>query len=173
VPTDPDQRASESLYLAETARQSHKLSRKMVFVGLEPASAAVASRLRIEPCDPVFARRKLMFCEGVPVRIATSYFLPQLVQYTKLTEPDFISGGLQVVLEDLGYRFGRAEETFWARMPLSQELAMLELEADTPVVVILRSSYDALDRPVHTLESLCAANRTVFTTNQFDHDTTF
>jgi hypothetical protein len=173
VPTDPGFRASDSLYLAETDKQGPELGRSMRFVGLEPASAPVARRLRIEPYDPVFARRKLMFADDVPVRIATSYFLPGLAEHTKLEEPDFIAGGLQVVLEGLGLDFGRAAETFFARLPTTHEVALLELDTDIPVVVILRSSYDSSDRPVHTLETVCAANRNLFTTNQLEHDRAF
>ncbi|MGH8902040.1 MAG: UTRA domain-containing protein [Egibacteraceae bacterium] len=47
-------------------------------------------------------------------------------------------------------------------MPTADEARPLDLEADVPVVHILRSSYDTGDDPVHTLESICAANRHVF-----------
>jgi GntR family transcriptional regulator len=48
----------------------------MLYVGLEPASEHVAACLRVEPGTEVIARRKMMFANSVPVRIATSVFRP-------------------------------------------------------------------------------------------------
>ena len=57
----------------------------------------------------VVARRKLMFANGVPVRIATSFFRADLFADTRMSEPEFVRPSLQAAIEDLGYAFGRAE----------------------------------------------------------------
>lgn len=166
LPTQPDVRASASLYLAEADGQGFAASRRMLDVGTEPCPAGVAAGHGATAGDPVFVRRKLMLADGVPVRIATSYFPLALAEGSPLEAPDFVPGGLQEALEGMGCRFGRADETLTARMPSSYESEMLELVSGVPVVAVLRSSYDANERPVHTLETICAADRHIFRIQQ-------
>lgn len=166
LPTQPAVRASASLYLAEAEGQGVTPSRRMLYVGTEPSPATVAAGLGVTDGERVFARRKLMFADDVPVRIATSYFLLELADDSPLTAPDFVPGGLQQALEAMGYRFGRADETLTARMPTRREAETLELSAGTPVVQVLRGSYDTDDTPVHVLETICAADRHVFRIQQ-------
>lgn len=171
IPTDPAVRASRSLFLSETVDQGVVATRKMLDVGQEPAHAYIAARLGIAEGEPVLVRRRLMSANDVPLRISVSYFPISLAE--GLTDPDFVEGGLQVLFEGRGLRFGRALETLAARMPTPDEARTLQLEAGVPVVHILRSSYDTDDNPVHTLESICAANRHVFPIRQPEGDTVF
>lgn len=166
LPTQPEVRASASLYLAEAERQGVTPGRRMLDVGTEPCPAGVAAGHGAAAGDPVFVRRKLMLADGVPVRIATSYFPLALAEGSPLEAPDFVPGGLQEALEGMGCRFGRADETLTARLPTWYEAEMLELAPEVPIVQVLRSSYDASERPVHTLETICAADRHIFRIQQ-------
>lgn len=166
LPTSPDVRASASLYLSEAERQGVTPGRRMLNVGREPCPEHLAGLLSVEPGHPVFARRKLMLADDVPVRIAASYFRVDLVEGTPLTAADFVPGGLQGALEALGCRFGSAAETLVAHMPTPYEVETLALERDTPVVRVTRGSYDIHGQPVHTLETVCAADRHVFRVQQ-------
>ena len=166
LPTNPNVRASASLYLTEAERQGVSPSRRMLDVGTEPCPAHLATELGVGAGDRVFARRKVMLADGVPVRIATSYFPADLAEGSPLTAPDFVPGGLQEALEKMGYRFGGADERLTARMPTPYESELLDLDAQTPVVQVVRSSYDGDINPVHTLETICAASRHVFRVQQ-------
>lgn len=166
LPTQPAVRASASLYLAEADGQGFAASRRMLDVGTEPCPADVVDRMGATPEEAVFVRRKLMLADDVPVRIATSYFPRALAEGSPLEAPDFVPGGLQAALEGMGYRFGRADETLTARMPGAYEAQTLELGPEVPVVRVVRSSYDTHDRPVHTLVTVCAADRHVFRIQQ-------
>lgn len=171
LPTEPAVRGSASLFLAEAERQGVTADRKMLYIGLEPASEHVADRLRVTPNDDVVARRKLMLANDTPVRIATSFFRADLFAGTRLTAPGFVRPSLQAAIEDLGYRFGRAEEYLISRPPTALEHETLQLDSEEWVVQILRSSYSADDTPVHALETICAATRHVFPIRQItDHD---
>ena len=108
------------------------------------------------------ARRKLMTANGVPVRIATSFFRADLFGDTRMAEPEFVRPSLQAALADLGYAFGRAEENLTAREPTAFERETLDLDPGEWVVQIVRASYSAEDTPVHTLETICSATRHVF-----------
>lgn len=166
LPTDPAIRGSVSLYLVEAERQGIKADRKMLYIGLEPASEHIAACLRVEPGTDIVARRKLMLANDIPVRVATSFFRADLFGNTRMAEPEFVRPTLQSALSDLGYRFGRAEENLTARPPTAFERETLELEPGEWIVQIVRASYSTEDTPVHTLETICAATRHTFPIGQ-------
>ncbi len=85
LPTPPSVRKSHSLYLVEAERQGIKADREMLYIGLEPATEHVAATLRVDPGQDVVARRKLMFANGIPVRIATSFFRADLFGDTRMS----------------------------------------------------------------------------------------
>jgi GntR family transcriptional regulator len=166
IPTPPAVRGSLSLYLVEAERQGIRGDRKMLYIGLEPASEHVAHTLRVQPAEDVVARRKMMLANDVPVRIATSYFRADLFADTRMNEPEFVRPSLQAALDELGYRFGRAEEFLISRRPTKFERETLDLDPDEWVVQILRTSYSTEDTPVHALETVCAATRHLFPVGQ-------
>lgn len=166
LPTDPAVRGSESLYLVEAKRQGLEAERRMLYIGLEPATEHVAACLHVEPGTDVVARRKLMTANGVPVRIATSFFRADLFADTRINQPEFVKPSLQAALENLGYQFGHSEETLTARQPTRFEVDTLELDPGEWVVQVLRASYSAEDTPIHTLETICAATRHTFPIGQ-------
>lgn len=166
LPTDPSTRGSVSLFLVEAERQGITPDRRMLYVGLEPASEHVAACLKVEPGDEIVARRKMMTANDIPVRIATSYFRADLFGDTRIAEPEFVKPSLQSAIEALGYSFGHAEETLTARPATRFEADTLELEPGVWVVEVLRASYSTEGTPVHVLETVCAANRHIFTIGQ-------
>jgi GntR family transcriptional regulator len=167
LPTDPATRGSASLYLTEAERQGISAGRKILYVGLEPASEHIAVGLRVEPGQDIVARRKLMSANGIPVRIATSYFRADLFGNTQIAnDQDFVRPTLQAALADLGYTFGRAEENLTARTPTPFEIETLELDPGEWIVQVVRVSYSTEDTPIHALETICAATRHIFPIGQ-------
>ncbi|WP_260615626.1 UTRA domain-containing protein [Microbispora sp. KK1-11] len=162
LPSEPAVRSSASLFLTEAERQGVRAGRRMLYVGPEPASEHVAAGLRVEPGTPVLARRKLLLAGDVPVRVATSFLRLDLFADTPLCEPGFLAPSLQARIEELGHRFGRAEEHLVARPPRGDEATMLDLDPREWVVQIVRAAYSADDLPIHVLETVCAASRHVF-----------
>lgn len=166
IPTDPKVRGSKSLFLEEAERQGVKGTREMLFIGPEQVNDHVASCLRIEPGTEALARRKMFRVDGVPVRIATSYFRADLFADTRIAEGEFVLPSLQAALESLGYRFGHAEETLRVREATRFEAETMELDPGEWVAEVLRASYSTEDTPVHVLETICSAKRHVFLINQ-------
>jgi GntR family transcriptional regulator len=162
LPTEPAVRASASLFMTEAEKQGVRPSRRMLYVGSEPAGDDVASALRVEPGTDVLARRKMLLADDVPVRIATSYFRLDLFGGTPLSAPDFVKPSLQAGIEALGHRFGHAEEHLVARPPTEFEAETLLLDPGEWVVQILRAGYSDDGTPVHILETICAASRHIF-----------
>jgi GntR family transcriptional regulator len=162
LPTEPAVRASASLFMTESEKQGLRPSRRMLYVGSEPATDHVASALRVEPGTDVLARRKMLLANDVPVRIATSYFRLDLFGGTPISAPDFVKPSLQAGLEALGHRFGHAEEHLIARPPTEFEAGTLLLDPGEWVVQILRAGYSDDGTPVHILETICAASCHIF-----------
>jgi DNA-binding GntR family transcriptional regulator len=127
----------------------------------------------VAPGADLLTRRRLMSVDEVPLRIATSYFLPGDPETADLSTDGFIEGGLQEMFERHGRVFGRAEETLVARLPTSEESELLAIQPAEPVVEILRTSFDAGGGPVHTLQTICAASRHVFVVGQPSEDRVF
>ncbi|MFC4562773.1 GntR family transcriptional regulator [Nocardiopsis mangrovi] len=167
LPTPPAVRGSASLYLTEAARQGITPERKMLFIGQEPANEHVAAALRVETGAAVIARRKQFWADGVPVRIATSYFRLDVGEDTRLDGEGFVLPTLQAAIEDLGHTFGHAVEALTARPATPREADLLEIPGEW-VVQILRVSISTDDVPVHALETICAASRHVFPIGQPD-----
>ncbi|MFC3519992.1 GntR family transcriptional regulator [Streptomonospora nanhaiensis] len=165
LPTPPSVRGSTSLYLTEAGRQGIAAERKMLFVGTEPAAEHVAAALEVPPGSPVVARRKMFWAEGVPVRIATSFFRPDVAEGTRLADEGFVLPTLQAAIEELGHTFARADETLTARPPTPYEADLLGVAGEW-VVQILRVSTSTARIPVHALETVCAASRHVFRIGQ-------
>ncbi|WP_239514056.1 GntR family transcriptional regulator [Streptosporangium sp. 'caverna'] len=162
LPTEPAVRASASLFMTEAEKQGIRPSRRMLYVGSEPATGDVASALRVVPGTDVLARRKMLLADDVPVRIATSYFRLDIFGGTPLAAPDFVKPSLQAGIEALGHRFGHAEEHLVARPPTEFEAETLLLDPGEWVVQILRAGYSDDGTPVHILETICAASRHIF-----------
>lgn len=173
VPTDPAVRAAGSLFLAESTGREGTPSRRLLFAGRSPAPAAIAGRMGVAEGEELVTRRRLMLVEGVPIRLALSYFPADAPEAGELSGGDFLEGGLQELFERHGRRFGRAEETLVARLPEPWEQDLLEIGPTDPVVEIVRTSYDHLDAPVHTLQTICAAGRHVFDIGRPEGDTIF
>jgi DNA-binding GntR family transcriptional regulator len=125
-----------------------------------------AACLRVEPGTEIVVRRKMMTANDVPVRIATSHFRADLFGDTRLAEPEFVQPSLQSALVALGYAFGHAEENLTARPPTAFEREALELEPGEWIVQVLRASHSTEDTPIHVLETICAANRHIFSIGQ-------
>lgn len=170
IPTDPAVRSSESLFLTETGNQGTP-SRRLVEVGITHPPDHIAEAMGAS--TTLIVRRRLMSVNGIPVRIANSYFPAGAPESADLLADGFIKGGLQKLFERYGRRFGRSRETLTARPPSEQECQMLELAPRDPVVQIVRTSYDPDGKPVHSLETICAASRHLFVVTQLPGDCVF
>jgi GntR family transcriptional regulator len=149
---------------AEASDQGLRVSpQQMRFIGVVPAPAAVAVKLGIEPGTPVHVRKRTTVIEGRPNQNADSYYtLDLLAAAPALAEEDTGPGGGFARLEDAGYHLSEIEEEWSARMPTSPESVSLHLPAGTPVVDLIRTTYDSTGRPVEVMLAVLAADMTVF-----------
>lgn len=104
---------AESFGMAE--RQGMTAEREMLYIGLETVNEYVAKASSLVEGVDVLSRRKKMMANGVPVRVATSYFRPDLFADTRIADPEFVRLPLQSALHDLGTVLA-GQRSFWLRV---------------------------------------------------------
>ncbi|WP_328595357.1 UTRA domain-containing protein [Actinomadura macrotermitis] len=116
-------------------------------VGPAPIPAPAAEILGVETDTEVFARRRHMFANDVPVQLASSYVPNDLAERADLTG-DTGAGGLYSRLADIGHGPERFRERVTVRPANEDEVAFLRGELDQPVYEVIRTAFDGEGRPV-------------------------
>jgi GntR family transcriptional regulator len=98
----------------------------------------VAGWLGIEEGHPVLRRRRRYLLETTPVQLATSWIPGDLARGTAMEQPDTGPGGIYARLEEAGHRIASYDEEVSARVPTPDEIQQLDIEADVPVIRVLR-----------------------------------
>ncbi|WP_405996500.1 GntR family transcriptional regulator [Streptomyces sp. NBC_00986] len=120
-----------------------------VEVGEEDAPTVIAGVLGLgDDGARVCVRRRRYVLDGKPVLLSTSYLLAELVAGTRITQPDTGPGGMYARLEELGRRPVRFREEIRSRMPSADEADRLALPSGVPVVLVVRTAFDAAGVPV-------------------------
>jgi GntR family transcriptional regulator len=123
----------------------------------------VAQQLDLDHDSPVIVRRRVFLLDDEPAALTDSYYPASLAAGTALEQPGRIKGGAHVIIEDekgpIGRRIAGSVDDITARMPTPDEVAKLRLPQGIPVFRILRTVYDAENRPVEVQETVAAADR--------------
>ena len=153
----------QAILIAEAADQGWTGGQKLRFLGEAPAPAEVAERLGVEAGTPVWVRRRTTLINGRPNQLADSYYELSVAGATpKLKQEDTGPGGGFARLEEAGYRLDHIREEFMARMPVGPEIVALGLPEGTPVIELIRTTYDAANRPVEVMVSIIAGDMATF-----------
>ncbi|MFD6886130.1 GntR family transcriptional regulator [Streptomyces sp. NPDC059957] len=107
---------------------------------------------------PACVRRRRFLPDGKPVMFATSYLDAALVAGTPVTEPDSGPGGIYARLAELGHKPARFREEVRSRMPGAEEAVSLGPAAGTPVVLVVRTAFDAGGRVAEVNEMVLDAS---------------
>jgi GntR family transcriptional regulator len=99
-------------------------------------------------------RRRVFQSEGRKIQQATSWYPAALVAKTAITEQDTGPGGSYARLDEIGHGPAHYREEIKIRLPLSAEAKTLGITMTTPVVFIMRTAFDADDRPVEVNEMM-------------------
>ncbi|MGH8908795.1 MAG: UTRA domain-containing protein [Egibacteraceae bacterium] len=95
------------------------------------------------------------------MQYADSYFHPETVSGTSITQQDSGPGGVYAALEDHGIQLTRFTEELSMRMPTPDEARGLHINAGVPVADLIRVAYSD-DQPVEVFVALMAGDRHVF-----------
>jgi GntR family transcriptional regulator len=145
-------------FTAEMRALGLKPSSRILNAETAPASAEVASRLRVEVGSPVFNLRRLRSADGLPVAVEEVWLSQE--QFPGVDQIDFASLSLyQTLRERYGIRVGRADEVLEARSANRLEAELLEIPRRSSVLVISRTLWNADGKPVETAHSVYRGDR--------------
>ncbi|CAJ58964.1 MULTISPECIES: GntR family transcriptional regulator [Frankia] len=127
-----------------------------------PAAPDVAAALAVDQGADVYERARLIREHDQPTHTLTSYYRPEHVEGTHLTDdsagPAGPGGGFRV-LTDQGLEPAWIDEELQARMPTPEEVATLQLPPGEPVVELHRTTFTAEDTPVEYAIGVHPASR--------------
>ena len=152
-----------AILTAEAAAQGLTAHQVIRSLNEAPAPEEVAVRLNIDPGTPVWLRSRTTHINDRPNQLADSYYPREVVEAApKLKEEDTGPGGGFARLEDAGYRLARIREELATRMPVGPETVMLRLPEGTPVIELIRTTYDTTGQPVEVMLSVIAGDMATF-----------
>jgi GntR family transcriptional regulator len=102
--------------------------------------------------EKVWCRRKLYRSESRIVQQSVAWYPADLVAGTAITELNTGPGGTYARLDEIGHGPARYSEEIEVRLPLSDESKLLGITMSTPIILIVRTAYDANDRPIEVNE---------------------
>ncbi|MEV7288140.1 GntR family transcriptional regulator [Streptomyces sp. NPDC093252] len=109
----------------------------------EDAPPVVAGVLGLADGERVCVRRRRYTLDGKPVLLSVSYLAADLVAGSAITRPDTGPGGVYARLAELGRAPLRFREEVRSRMPGAEEAEALALPAGVPVMLVVRTAFDA------------------------------
>lgn len=158
-------RAGNPILTAEAEAQGHTAGQLIRELAEVPAPENVAERFGIEPGTTVWVRRRTTLVDGRPNQLADSFYELEVVDGTPIREENTGPGGGFARLEEAGkQRYGDGYELDWireefkTRMPTSPESVALHLPAGTPVVELIRTTFDTTGRPVEVMLAVIAGD---------------
>ncbi|HEY6277459.1 MAG TPA: GntR family transcriptional regulator, partial [Streptosporangiaceae bacterium] len=153
----------QAILVAEAAAQGWTGGQRLRFLGEVPAPGEVADRLGIAEGTPVWVRQRTTLINGRPNQLADSYYeLPVTRAAPRLRDEDTGPGGGFARLEEAGYRLERIREELTARMPVGPETVALDLPEGTPVIDLIRTTYDDAGQVVEVMVSVIAGDMATF-----------
>lgn len=151
---------------AQVLEQGQSPRQDITEVATVSAPADIAQKLDLDEGSPVVVRRRVFNANDVPVALTDSYYPAGLAQGTAIEQPARIKGGVHALIEDengpIRRAIARSEDDLVARMPTPDEARKLGLPPGMPVIRILRTVYDAGNRPLEVQDTVAVADKHQF-----------
>lgn len=158
-------RSGKPILTAEAEAQGHTAGQLMRELGEVPAPPKVAERFGVQPGTPVWVRRRTTLVDDRPNQLADSYYELDIVEGTLIMQENTGPGGGFARLEEAGkqrygndYELDEICEEFEVRMPTGPESVALRLPAGTPVVDLVRTTYDNRGRALEVMLAVMAGD---------------
>lgn len=115
------------------------------------ASAA----LDLDADTELLAVRRLRFAEGEPLAIMQNWLPPQ---FSSITREQLEARGLYQVLRDFGVGSVVAHQSIAARLPVAEEIELLGISKDVPVILVTRNAFNSNGSPIEHSEHVYRSN---------------
>ena len=146
-------------WAADAAAQGKVGTQQLIAVDTVVPDDEVRAALRLESGQQVVMRRRLILADGQPVEIAASYYPATIAVGTALAENKKIRGGAVRVLLEAGHPLEESVERVTAERPTAEDVALLEVDAAEPVIVIRRVSAPVGEAPAEYAVNRMVASR--------------
>src|SRR5829696_2470999 len=120
-------------YFTEVRQQGRQPSQRFD-TRIDPASLAVAQRLRVEEGEAVVVRRMIRSVDGEPWSIQDSSYPMDIAQEAGLLAPHDLPGGTVRAMAEHGHVEVGYRDELTTRMPTPEEAQTLDLAAGVPVL---------------------------------------
>jgi GntR family transcriptional regulator len=148
-------------YTEALRAQGHTPAREVVEFDELPADAVLADRLGIAEGEPVHRLERVLFADGQPIGLETTYLAVE--RFPTLKEVLDPTGSLYRCLTDqLGVRFGEGEELVETVIATPREADLLKATQSLPMLLLHRTSRDTAGRPIEAVRSLYRGDRVGF-----------
>ncbi|OJF13322.1 GntR family transcriptional regulator [Couchioplanes caeruleus] len=154
--TAPQQRDA---WAVDAAAQGKLGTQRLLAVETGPPADEVRDALQLPPGAQVVVRRRLILADGEPVEIAASYYPASIAADTPLAENKKVRGGAVRILVEAGYRLDESVERVTAERPTREDVALLDIAEDEPLIVIRRVSAPTGREPVEYAVNRMVGNR--------------
>lgn len=152
-------RSGKPILAAEAETQGHTAGQMLRELCDTAAPAIVAERLGIDPGTPVWVRRRTTLVDNRPNQLADSYYELDVVDKApQIREENTGPGGGFKRLEDAGFELDEICEEWSTRMPTGPEMVALRLPSGTPVIDLIRTTYDITGRAVEVMLAVMAGD---------------
>jgi GntR family transcriptional regulator len=140
-------------------------------LGFEPGARLISYRAVVDPADaldhfapPARLARivRLRTADGSPVGVHTLYIPRELAErsgFTAIALRTSPALSLYATIGSAGVEIDSAREDLAARMPTQREAELLELSPGSPVLEVVRRTYDANGVPVELVRAVYRADR--------------
>ncbi len=153
---------------AERTRPAHdvlelreaELPGELVQAGVKLAPPHITALLRLQPGSRAFVRQRLLTDEGEPVELASAWLPLELTAGTDLASPDLLGESIRHHLyARRKIRLDHAVEQITARLPAGEEATLLGIGADSPVLNVVVTAYDATGKPIQVSDLVLPGQR--------------
>lgn len=160
---------SESSEVAVDLAQAYSFTEQMRRLGKVPqttilsfeqvkATDFIAQHLQLNPGEEVFEVERLRLADGLAMMLERTY-VPSLL-FPDLTAEKLKKKPLyEIFAEDYGHSIRLAEEEFYASIALDNEAKVLGIPSNSPVLHLLRKTYNDKNRMIEFTFSIARADQ--------------
>ncbi|GHF45145.1 GntR family transcriptional regulator [Streptomyces morookaense] len=151
-------------YTEGVRRQGRRPGRTLVGLERLPCPAALAADLGVQQGDPVWHMERVLLADDERVGLESTYIA---VERVPRLDTDFSpdSSFYDYLREQLGIRFGDADEKLETVLATPREALLVGTPPALPMLLIHRLSRDTEGRPMERVRSLYRGDRFSFTTH--------
>lgn len=145
-------------FTEQMKKMGRKPQTKILSFGKIEASEHIGKQLQLEPKEFVFGLERLRLADGVPMMLERSY-VPASIFQTLSIESLNKRPLYEVFAEDYAQIIRLAEEEFYASIALDNEAKLLGISSNSPVLHLLRKTYNDKNRIIEYTFSIARADQ--------------